>query len=226
MKAAAYYGKSTGTSCQANTPDSPTGCYETPQFSKTRFCYNRFASGGAHPQNRPVCLLESCLDISDKYNRDGSSKDVTLSQTACSGSSSDGWRYTVKGRVATIGNDITGDIVGQSPPYTIVWSNGITYVSWQKKLQFRAGNKGSTACPDGTMPLTLQECGWAARAFGKAAPGEQVKTMTADWLPAGCLWNDNSWASTISYNLHESGGVHKSSSPVCKVVSEKLELAS
>jgi len=219
MKAAAYYGKATGSSCESNTTEEPAGCFETPQFkSSTRFCFNHRASGGAHPQARPICLIELCLDISDTYMVDGSSNDVKLSQDDCAGTSSDGWSYTVKGRVATMDNGITGEISGSRPLYTIVWSNGFTYTS-SKLHQFRHGSKGSTACPDGTAPLTLQECAWADRAYGKAGLGEELKAQMVDWLPPGCVWNNNSRTTRFSYNYHESGGSHYWFSQVCKVVS-------
>jgi hypothetical protein len=75
-----------------------------------------------------VNAKQDCIDISGHYSYKGEHDGtITLKQTGCDGSLSNGLSYTVKGAIATLAQGEKGSISGHAGAYVIKWSNHYVY---------------------------------------------------------------------------------------------------
>lgn len=114
------------------------------------------------------------------------------------------------------GNDLLGhDLVGAMPAASDVEPTpsggdviGGTYIS---------GDPGTNSCPEGTMPLTSQECYLVPQEFGMGQSRPYDEDVPGD--PTGCF----SFENKLYYNKHQVGAPREMRIPLCKHVPAQVE---
>jgi len=73
------------------------------------------------------------------------------------------------------------------------------------------GGLSSNACPEGSVPLTEEECG--------LLPGDHPveQAINVPWYPSGCFRDD---VQHIYFNEHETGKANDYATPLCKLIAE------